>query len=160
MTLNSGGTLYGTPTNAGPYAFTVQASDSSTGVGPFNGTRPYSGTVQPGIPVLNPATLPNGAIGAAYTAALSVTQGAGAPYSFTVVSGALPTGLTLSSGGVISGTPNTAGSFTAVVQVTDAAAQNGQRSYTITIGAPTLTLSPAAGTLNATYAAAYSQAGI
>lgn len=158
MTLNSGGTLSGTPTNAGPYAFTVQASDSSTGVGPFNGTRSYSGTVQPGIPVLNPATLPNGAIGAAYTAALSVTQGAGAPYSFTVVSGALPTGLTLSSGGVISGTPNTAGSFTAVVQVTDAAAQNGQRSYTITIGAPTLTLSPAAGTLNATYAAAYSQA--
>lgn len=158
MTLNSGGTLSGTPTNAGPYAFTVQASDSSTGVGPFNGTRSYSGTVQPGIPVLNPATLPNGAIGAAYTAALSVTQGAGAPYSFTVVSGALPTGLTLSSGGVISGTPNTAGSFTAVVQVTDAAAQNGQRSYTITIGAPTLTLSPAAGTLNATYAAAYSHA--
>lgn len=158
VTLNSGGTLSGTPTNAGPYAFTVQASDSSTGVGPFNGTRSYSGTVQPGIPVLNPATLPNGAIGAAYTAALSVTQGAGAPYSFTVVSGALPTGLTLSSGGVISGTPNTAGSFTAVVQVTDAAAQNGQRSYTITIGAPTLTLSPAAGTLNATYAAAYSQA--
>lgn len=157
MTLNSGGTLSGTPTNAGPYAFTVQASDSSTGVGPFNGTRSYSGTVQPGIPVLNPATLPNGAIGAAYTAALSVTQGAGAPYTFTLVSGALPTGLTLSSGGVISGTPNTAGSFTAVVQVTDAAAQNGQRSYTITIGAPTLTLSPAAGTLNATYAAAYSQ---
>jgi len=157
MTLNSGGTLSGTPTNAGPYAFTVQASDSSTGVGPFNGTRSYSGTVQPGIPVLNPATLPNGAIGAAYTAALSVTQGAGAPYTFTLVSGALPTGLTLSSGGVISGTPNTAGSFTAVVQVTDAAAQNGQRSYTISIGAPTLTLSPAAGTLNATYAAAYSQ---
>ena len=157
MTLNSGGTLSGTPTNAGPYAFTVQASDSSTGVGPFNGTRSYSGTVQPGIPVLNPATLPNGAIGAAYTAALSVTQGAGAPYTFTLVSGALPAGLTLSSGGVISGIPNTAGSFTAVVQVTDAAAQNGQRSYTITIGAPTLTLSPAAGTLNATYAAAYSQ---
>lgn len=157
MILNSGGTLSGTPTNAGPYAFTVQASDSSTGVGPFNGTRSYSGTVQPGIPVLNPASLPNGAIGAAYTAALSVTQGAGAPYTFTLVSGALPTGLTLSSGGVISGTPNTAGSFTAVVQVTDAAAQNGQRSYTITIGAPTLTLSPAAGTLNATYAAAYSQ---
>lgn len=158
MTLNSGGTLSGTPINAGPYAFTVQASDSSTGVGPFNGTRSYNGTVQPGIPVLNPATLPNGAIGAAYTAALSVTQGAGAPYTFTLVSGALPAGLTLSSGGVISGTPNTAGSFTAVVQVTDAAAQNGQRSYTITIGAPTLTLSPAAGTLNATYAAAYSQA--
>lgn len=158
MTLNSGGTLSGTPINAGPYAFTVQASDSSTGVGPFNGTRSYNGTVQPGIPVLNPATLPNGAIGAAYTAALSVTQGAGAPYTFTLVSGALPAGLTLSSGGVISGTPNTAGSFTAVVQVTDAAAQNGQRSYTITIGAPTLTLSPAAGTLNATYAAASSQA--
>lgn len=88
---------------------------------------------------------------------MSVTQGAGAPYTFSLVSGALPAGLTLSSGGVISGTPNTAGSFTAVVQVTDAAAQNGQRSYTITIGAPTLTLSPAAGTLNATYAAAYSQ---
>ncbi len=158
MTLNSGGTVSGTPTNAGPYAFTVAATDSSTGAGPFTGSRNYSGTVQPGIPVLNPATLPNGAIGAAYTAALSVTQGAGAPYTFTLVSGALPTGLTLSSGGVISGTPNTAGSFTAVVQVTDAAAQNGQRSYTITIGAPTLTLSPAAGTLNATYAAAYSQA--
>lgn len=157
MTLNSDGTVSGTPSSAGPYAFTVEATDSSTGIGPFTGSRNYSGTVQPGIPVLNPATLPNGAIGAAYTATLSVTQGAGAPYTFSLVSGALPNGLTLSSGGVISGTPNTAGSFTAVVQVTDAAAQVGQRSYTLTIGAPSLTLSPAAGTLNTTYAAAYSQ---
>lgn len=43
------------------------------------------------------------------------------PYTWAIIAGALPAGLTLSSGGVLSGTPTEAGSFSFTVQVTDSA---------------------------------------
>jgi hypothetical protein len=42
-----------------------------------------------------------------------------APYTFTIYSGSLPPGLTLSSGGLISGTPTTAGEYLVCFTVTD-----------------------------------------
>ena len=51
MSLASNGTLSGTPTAAGAYNFTVTATDSSTGVGPYSGARAYSGTVAAGAPI-------------------------------------------------------------------------------------------------------------
>ncbi|GAB4088452.1 IPTL-CTERM sorting domain-containing protein [Hydrogenophaga soli] len=46
MLLNtSTGALSGTPTTAGAYNFTIQAADSSTGTGPFSGTRNFTGSV-------------------------------------------------------------------------------------------------------------------
>ncbi len=50
------------------------------------------------------STLPNGTIGVAYNATITASGGT-SPYTFAVASGALPPGLALSSGGVISGTP-------------------------------------------------------
>ena len=58
--------------------------------------------------------------GAPYTAALAATGGA-APYSWIPLR-SLPAGLSLSSSGVISGTPSLLGSFTFTVQVTDSSA--------------------------------------
>lgn len=45
LTLAGDGTLSGTPTVAGNFSFTVEATDSSTGTGPFSGSRTYSVTV-------------------------------------------------------------------------------------------------------------------
>src|SRR4030095_6639335 len=42
------------------------------------------------------------------------------PFTFSLVSGGLPPGMSLSPSGVVSGTPTTAGTFTITVQVTDA----------------------------------------
>jgi hypothetical protein len=50
-----------------------------------------------------------------------------------VTAGALPTGLSLSSGGIISGTPTTAGTFTFTVTARDANGCTGLQAYTVTI---------------------------
>ena len=84
---------------------------------------------------VNPATLPNGAFGTAYSQTLSATSANGgvAPYTFSVTAGALPAGLTLSSAGVLSGTPTAAGSFNFTVQATSTNGFSGTRAYTLVI---------------------------
>jgi hypothetical protein len=55
-----------------------------------------------------------------YAAVTFTASGGKSPYAFSLSSGALPGGLTLSSAGAISGTPTAAGTFTFGVQVGDA----------------------------------------
>jgi len=60
------------------------------------------------------------------------------PTSWAVTSGSLPAGLTLNtSGGVISGTPTTAGTFTFSITATNAGGTSAAVSYTITINTKT-----------------------
>ena len=154
----SGNTLSGTPTVPGSFPITVTATDTVlTGAGaPFSISRNYTLNVPAPVIVVNPATLPNPIAGTAYSQTL-IASGGVAPYSLAVTSGSLPSGITLTTGGGLSGTSNQVGTFNVTVTATDANGQTGSRAYTLTIGAPTLTLTPAAGTLTATYGAAYSQ---
>jgi Ice-binding-like/Putative Ig domain len=98
------------------------------------------------IVTVNPATLPDGTVGAAYNQIVSATGGT-APYSFVVSSGALPTGLVLNpTTGAITGSPTTVGTFNFTITATDANGCIGSRPYTVTIaapGCPVITLSPA-----------------
>ncbi len=66
------------------------------------------------------ASLPSAGLGATYSATLQ-TAGIDSNTTWTVTSGALPAGLTLSSGGVISGTPTAAGAATFTVQASGVA---------------------------------------
>ena len=63
---------------------------------------------------LAPATLPNGTLGVAYSQTITASGGTG-PYVFTVSSGTLPEGLTLSAAGVLAGTPTALGSSTVTI---------------------------------------------
>src|SRR5439155_20025642 len=54
------------------------------------------------------SSLPSGTVGTPYSQALSAAGGT-APYTWTVTAGAVPAGLTLSSAGVLSGTPTASG---------------------------------------------------
>jgi hypothetical protein len=107
-------------------------------------------TVNPAVATLQITTaqLSDGTVGLAYSDALSATGGS-TPYSWSVLSGTLPDGLTLNSGGSISGTPSLAGSFSFSVQVKDAASQTASRNFTISVAtaaAPTVSISsPASG---------------
>jgi hypothetical protein len=72
---------------------------------------------QPGIS-LSPATLPNGIYGSVYAdQALTVTGGAPS-YSFSVSKGKLPSGISLSGSGVLSGTLTAAGTFSFTITAT------------------------------------------
>ncbi len=87
-----------------------------------------------GSPVVLTANLPDGTEGVAYSRSLEASGGT-LPYTWSVFSGSVPTGLTLSSAGVLSGTPTTAGGFTFTARATDGAAQTGSRAFTVTIAA-------------------------
>lgn len=97
------------------------------------------------IITVNPASLPDGSIGTPYSQTVSASGGT-SPYTFSISSGALPTGLLLnSSTGAITGTPTTVGTFTFTITATDANGCSGSRLYTITIaspGCPAIVLSP------------------
>lgn len=83
---------------------------------------------------ISPATLANGTVGVPYTAAFTVTGGQ-PTYAFSIApnTAALPSGLTLSQAGVISGVPNSSGSFDIVVRMTDGWSRVVDRSYTLII---------------------------
>ncbi|MCC7599482.1 putative Ig domain-containing protein, partial [Janthinobacterium sp. FW305-129] len=232
LSLAPDGTLSGTPTAAGPFNFTVTATDSSTGSGPYTGSRAYSVTVAAGAPVagavsatvaygssanpitLNlsggaatsvavasgalhgtatasgtsitytptagyggpdsftytasngvgtsapatvtltvsgptitvaPSTLPAAAVGTAYSRNVTAANGM-APYAYVVSAGALPAGLSLSSGGVLSGTPTAGGVFNFTLRATDSSTgsgpYSGARAYSLTVAGPTITVAP------------------
>lgn len=140
LTLNSiSGLLSGTPTASGTFGFTVQAADGNGCLG----TRGYSLTIGCPAITVNPATASNGFVGTTYSQTFTATGGAG-PYSFTRVTGTLPPGLTLATGGALTGTPTTAGTFTFTVQATDAAGCTGTQGYTVTISGNGLMFYPLA----------------
>jgi len=62
----------------------------------------------------------NAQVGVPYSGAIKATGGV-PPYTFTDTGKTLPVGLTLNADGTITGTPITAGSTTALIDVTDAA---------------------------------------
>jgi hypothetical protein len=92
-----------------------------------------------GIADLNPipvgASLIGGSSGTPYTTTITAQGGTGS-YAFAVTSGALPVGCSMTSGGVISGTPTVAATASFTVTVTDSLGLTGSQTFTITIGAP------------------------
>jgi hypothetical protein len=85
-----------------------------------------------------------GEVGVDYTAVDLTATGGVQPYTWTTSAGALPDGLTLSSGGHLSGTPTRAGGFSFTVQVADAGGTATALPGTIGIAAaPSATLIPA-----------------
>ena len=145
LTFNAAtGTVSGTPTVAGNFAFTVTATDTgSTGVGaPFTVQGSYTLAIAAPTIAVTPANLPNATAGTAYSATLA-GSGAVAPYSFSLTSGTAPAGVTLSGGGVLAGTPTASGSFPFTVAVRDANGQTGAASLTLVVNVPSLTITPA-----------------
>lgn len=81
---------------------------------------------------ITPSTLPNGGLQMLYSQSLSGNGGV-TPYSFVVTAGTLPPGIALSSGGVLSGTPTTAGTFSFTVTTTDANGCTATKDYSVDI---------------------------
>jgi len=135
LTLSAGGAITGTPTAAATTDFTVVATNAAgSDLQPLSITidrAPVVGT----SPTITTGTLAGGKVGTAYSATLAAT-GTG-PIAWTLDSGRLPVGLTLSSNGTIAGTPTAAGTFSFTVQAANDFG-SATRAYTITVAAVTL----------------------
>lgn len=123
------------------------------------------GTVPPSILPLTITTtsLPVAVVQKSYSTTLTVTGGVG-PYNWTVTSGSLPNGVSLSSSGAITGTPTAAGTSPITVQVTDSqtpTAAVAAASFTFTVNNPLTITSTTfkAGTINVPYSALLSATG-
>lgn len=92
-----------------------------------------SSSLSPAI-VISPASLPALTVGVAVNQTLSGSGGS-APYVFTVTGGALPAGLSLSAGGVLTGTPTTPGSYSFTVTATDNLAAFNTATYSGVVAA-------------------------
>jgi hypothetical protein len=130
----STGVYGGTPTTAGIYTPAFQVTDN-------NGLQSPVVTLPlvVGYPVLQilTTTLPSGIVASPYNATLTATGGNGT-YTWAISSGSLPSGLSLSTAGVISGTPMIGGTFLFVVQVSDTETppQNSTQPFSITVSTP------------------------
>lgn len=165
LSLATDGTLSGSPTAGGTFSFTVTATDSSTGTGPFSVSALHALTIDAPALIVTPSALPDATTAQAYSQSFSTTGGV-APYSYAVTAGALPTGLTLSPAGVLSGTATQGGIFSFTVSATDSATGAGPytaaRPVTLTVTASTIAVTPAslaAGTRGTPYAASVAASG-
>jgi len=124
-------------------------------------TITLSGTATAVAINLSPTTIAIPAIGVVYSQVLSASGGTG-PYTFTLLSGSLPPGLSLSSNGTLSGTATAAGSFTFSIQAQDSTGggsggpYTGSHSFSVIIAAPSIVVEPGA-LPNATVGASYSE---
>jgi outer membrane autotransporter protein len=153
MSFTSAGSFNGTPTVAGSFNFTVEATDTFGSTG----SQAYTFTVGSPTIALAPATLADGTAGAAYSQSVSATGGT-APYTYSLLSGALPAGMSFASDGTLSGTPSAVGSFNLTLRATDAFGSTGDQAYTFSVNAPALGLAPGTTTFNAGYDVPFSQA--
>lgn len=143
LTLSAGGSLSGTPSAAGSFEFEVTATDSNG----CTGARTYSISISCPAITVTPATLPDGVTGSAYNTTIGATGGTPA-YSFEITDGALPSGLTLSTGGSLTGTPSSTGSSQFTVTATDSQGCTGSSEYTLNVVAPNITVSPTSASVS------------
>jgi large repetitive protein len=121
LSLSSDGVLSGTPTQGGSFSFWIEAHDS----GSNRSQAPFTMSIDSKLTVTT-GSLPAATRGVPYSTTLTVSGGSAT--SWTVSSGTLPPGFTLSNSGVLAGTAMSEGATTFTVK-----AANGSKSDTKTL---------------------------
>ncbi len=150
------GVISGTPTAVGCYSFTINVTDSygSTGVSTL-----YLEVQEATLTVS--ATLGTATANTAYSASFSTTGGSGT-YTYSLDSGTMPTGLTLSNDGKLTGTPTHVGTSTFTVAVEDSNNSTASAEFALTVVSADLTISPSSlptATLNSAYSVTFVATG-
>ena len=146
LTLSPSGLLSGMPTETGSFSFSVTATDASGGTGPHTGTQIHSLDIYAPNFTLQPSSLLPATAGQPYSQTV-VAGGGTAPYTYSIIAGALPTGLTFSAG-TISGTPTTSGAFFVTILARDSTTGSGSPFgvagyFPLTVITPTIAIAPA-----------------
>ncbi|MFN7996484.1 MAG: putative Ig domain-containing protein [Bryobacteraceae bacterium] len=125
--LNSAsGTISGTPTSSGSFTFTVQVADSASNTA----TKQFTVSIAGALTITTAPTLPTATVGTPYSLTLSASGGT-APYTWSIATGSLPAGLSLSPAGAISGTPTVVGAAGFTAKVTDNTGASATKSFTL-----------------------------
>jgi parallel beta-helix repeat protein len=133
LQLNAGtGVISGTPTAAGTQSAGVTVHDATQQS--TSETLSISVATKLSTPLsISTTSVPSGSVGAGYSYQLTA-QGGSSPYSWSTVSGSLPTGLALDSAtGMISGAPSQAGDAVVMFEVRDSVQNLASQSFTIVI---------------------------
>jgi hypothetical protein len=119
LALSSTGVLAGTPTTPGTYSFTVGVT-GTTEDGEITVFERGTVTVrQAALRIVSSCPLPDAFVGSAYSQTLVSSGASGAVWSLRDPL-ALPAGLSLSSGGLLAGTPQVAGNYSVILEVKSA----------------------------------------
>jgi hypothetical protein len=138
LSMNTAGVISGSPTFAGVFNFIGRARDQVSN----SVSREFTLTIASVPLVITSApSLPDAGQDALYALNLQAAGGT-APYKWTVDSGALPDGMSLTSAGVLSGTPPTIGTANFVVKCEDAGALETTRAFSLQVQALTIASGP------------------
>lgn len=140
ITLNTGARIAGR-TLARTAAVTLDTNIISAAACPTGTSTPIAPPAAASCPVIGitPEVLPGGTVGVPYSVQIVGNSGT-APYTYSTTAANLPAGLTLSSTGLLSGTPTSRDAQTFIVRATDALVCTADRTYVfrIGVGVPTL----------------------
>ncbi len=133
------------------------------------GTSPTATPTVQALSIGN-TSMPDGNVGTDYSAFITANGGQGTPYSFSIISGSLPSGLSMAGSygvmsTVVSGRPSTVQTTMFTVQVRDGTGHTATQALSITINSPrtlvitnqSSTLAP--GTVGSSYAIGLFAAG-
>jgi hypothetical protein len=134
LTLHTNGTVSGTPKVAGTFSFTAEVADSDSPTETASAGLSITVAAAP-LAITTDSMLPSAQAGTPYSVKLSADGGI-TPYTWSVISGALPYGVTLHSNGTISGTPAGDGTFSITVQVTDSESPTATADQVFTLVVP------------------------
>ena len=141
------GVISGTPTASGNFSIAVKATDSSSPAQTASATLALAVAASAPALAITTSSLPSATQGASYSTALQATGGT-TPYSWSITSGTLPSGLSLANG-VISGTPTQAGTMSITATVSDSSTpvqtQSAKISLSVTVAPLTITSPSLAG---------------
>jgi hypothetical protein len=136
LTLDKSGLLHGIPKVSGEYSFWVELSDENPPSAswcnpPKTAERIFTIKIIPGLNIRQNSLAPKATF-SNKPYSFQLTADGGGDQTWSVQSGSLPTGLTLSSTGMLSGTPTAEGDFTFVIKVT-AGTRSDAETYTLTV---------------------------
>ena len=126
LVLDADGNLHGTPTAAGSFTFSVKAANAG---GDATG-GPYMVSVLE-RPAISPANPPDGTVDTAYDYTF-VASGSPTPV-VSLADGNLPTGLSITASGKLSGTPTATGTFSFVIKASNDAGEVTAGPFTVTV---------------------------
>src|SRR5262249_39071985 len=135
----------------GNFTFTILATDAVGAI--FS--RTFTISISAALAITTTSPLPGGDVGLSYLHSITATGGK-PPYTWSISSGAPPSGISLNAIGTLFGIPSSAGGFSFTVQVTDSSQATASATFSLTV-APQLVITTSSPLPRATVASYYNR---